>query len=183
MYYDLRDVEKMIFGDWKTHDQTPVPLELHKGCMHYLHSRAWSVKGYLGGTHSWFVFWSEMHDKHLVDELTDMETIYVQRANAIFVKKDVGYIERTPVISDRAPNSRWFGSIPVIVGKTEMSMTYHDIEQACIDYPITQFNLLNRNCNTFSSYLIHRFGLKIRRPLRSIGFKGKKFWNRMVDGK
>lgn len=170
----------MVFGDWRTRDQTPISMKFARSYIYYLHSRAWAAKGYLGGTHSWFVFWSTEHGRWLVVELTDMETIDVQNAKLIFVRDSVGYYERTPIISDRIPDSRWFGSNPKIIGCTKSSLGFDDIKQACINYPIKDFNVLTRNCNTFSSYMIHACKLPFRRPFRSIGFRDSFFWQTEV---
>jgi hypothetical protein len=53
----------MFFKDWRLLDQSPVGLPFEKEYIYYVHSRAWALTGWLGGTHSWLVFWSSDHNK------------------------------------------------------------------------------------------------------------------------
>jgi hypothetical protein len=163
-----------MFKDWRLLDQSSVGLSLHKDYMYYIHSRAWALKGWLGGTHSWFVFCD--NDQWLVLELTDRETIEVQNANILYAWDNVGYQEHTPTLSNRIPDAKWFGSTPVIVGKSLNKTTRLEIIQICNNYPIKEFKLITHNCNTFLSYVVYKLGLDIKRPLRSIGFKTTTFW-------
>ena len=170
----------MFFKDWRLLDQSPVGLPFEKEYIYYVHSRAWALKGWLGGTHSWITFWSNQHDKWLVVELTDKETITIQHANLLYVWDNVGYRAHCPIVSDRTPDAKWFGTIPKIHKRVLNTVKYSDIEQACRDYPFKEFDLLTRNCNTFSSYIIDKLNLNIEPPLRSFGFRGNKFWKKKI---
>lgn len=161
----------MLFKDWRLLDQSSVGLVFNKDYIYYLHSRAWALKGWLGGTHSWLTFWSSEYNKQLVVELTDPETISVQHANIVYNWPNIEYTDHSPTISDRVADAKWFGTTPVIVDFVPNTLKFSEIEQACIDYPIREFKLLNQNCNTFLSYLIFKLDLKMKRPLRSVGFK------------
>jgi hypothetical protein len=160
-----------MFKDWRLLDQSSIGLKFDKNYIYYVHSRAWALKGWLGGTHSWFVFYND--NKWLVLELTDRETIEVQNANILYAWDNQ---EHSPTISDRIPDAKWFGSSPVIVGSALNDLTYRNVVDICRNYPIKEFKLLTHNCNTFVSYIIYKLGLDIKRPLRSIGFKNKEFW-------
>lgn len=164
----------MLFKDWRLLDQTPVGLVFDKKNIYYLHSRAWALKGWLGGTHSWLTFWSKEHGKQLVVELTDPETISVQKANIIYNWSETKFQEHSPTISDRIADAKWFGSTPVVVDVADNTLSFLQIQQACAEYPNKEFRLVDQNCNTFLSYLIYKLDLKMKRPLRSIGFKK---WN------
>jgi len=166
----------MLFKDWRLLDQSPVDLGFEKEYVYYVHARAWALKGWFGGTHSWTVFWSTEHSEWLVIELTDIETISVQQAKILWIKDNVDYQEHSPVISNRIPNAKWFGATPLIVGQCKNTFTYNDFAEVCKQYPIKNFKLLDQNCNTFTSFLIAKLNLKINRPLRSVGFKNKKYW-------
>lgn len=172
-----------IFQDWRILDQSPVGLYFDKRYIYYIHSRAWALKGWLGGTHSWFTFWSEIHERWLVLELTDTETINVQNASIYWIRDNVEYREHSPVISNRINDAKWFGSIPTIVGKAKLQVLYSDIERACAMYPHTQFDLIGHNCNTFASYILYKLNLEIPRPLRSIGFKNSRYWEKICMNK
>jgi hypothetical protein len=164
----------MFFKDWRLLDQSSVGLSLHKDYLYYIHSRAWALKGWLGGTHSWIAFYS--NDQWLVLELTDRETIEVQNANLLYAWSDVGYQEHSPTISNRIPDAKWFGSTPIIVASTLNNFKYEEIVTICKNYPVKEFKLVTQNCNTFISYVIYKLGLKIKKPLRSFGFKNKFYW-------
>lgn len=166
---------KIFFQDWKLCNQEPVSsIQLDRDKFYYLHARAWNFKGYIGGTHSWCVFF---HRRWLVVEYTDMETIQVQNAQVIYGPNDIELTERAPFITDRIYNARWFGSKPCVVDYCK-AIPYSDVLDCVKSYPLTGFNLLNRNCNTFTSYLIARLDLKLKRPLRSVGFKSKNWWRK-----
>lgn len=168
---------KFWFTDWRELDQSSVGLTFNKNYIHCVHARAWALKGWLGGTHSWHVFWSEQHNKWLTVELTDRETINIQKANILWIRDNVGYSELGPIISDRVPDGKWFGATPCIVGKAIKTFDFGDVVWACNNYPIAKSNVIKYNCNTFSSYLINQLDISIKMPLRSIGSKNKKFWN------
>lgn len=161
----------LFFKNWRFLDQSKVNLPFEKEYVYYVHARAWALKGYLGGTHSWTVFWSTEHDQWLVVELSDIETIDVQQGTILWMRNDIGYQDRGPIISNRAPNAKWFGATPIIVGKSKNTFIYDDFVKVCDQYPIQNFKLLNFNCNTFTSFLSAKLNLNIRRPLRSIGYK------------
>ena len=161
----------MLFKDWRTGDQSSVNLSFDKDYVYYIHARAWALKGWLGGTHSWTVFWSNEHNQWLVAEISDKETLTVQQAKILWIQPYAGLFDKVPVISNRVPDARWFGSTPIIVGSSYKTFNYYDIVAVCEEYPKKEFQLLTTNCNTFTSFLVHRLNLKIKRPLRSIGFK------------
>ena len=168
---------KFGFTDWRLLDQSPVDLDLDKNYIYYLHARAWALKGWIGGTHSYTTFWSKKHSEWLVIELTDKETLEVQQADTYYIWDHVDYTEHSPAISNRDPKARWFGARPFVVGQARNLFLYEDFENAAREYPIKKFELLKQNCNTFTSYLISRLGLRWSRPLRSVGFRNRKFWN------
>jgi len=169
----------MLFKDWKLLDQSSAGLSFEKEYSYYIHSRAWALKGWLGGTHAWIVFWSIDHNRWLVVELTDHETIGVQNANVLYSQEAVGFQERCPMISDRTPDAKWFGSTPTVVGKSCATFSFDELIAACKAYPFKEFKLISCNCITFVSYLIVKLNLNISRPIRSYGFKDHKFWKNL----
>lgn len=168
----------MIFRDWRYCDISTVPLDLDKKYIYYLHARAWGLKGLVGATHSWFAVWSAKLDRWLVIENTDAETVGVQKAHVLHTET-ASWIEKGPFISDRDPRQKWFGGPPKIVGK--ISNPGLDVDQLigfCKNYPIKEFDLLTKNCHTFSSYFILVAGLDLKRPFRSTGFRSPAWWKR-----
>ena len=121
----------MLFKDWRLLDQSSIGLSLEKDYAYYIHSRAWALKGWVGGTHSWITFWCNKNNKWLVVELTDKETIDVQYAKILFIRENIAYEEKTPIISDRIPDARWFGSDPIIVSKFRNEFTIEDFIKVC----------------------------------------------------
>lgn len=169
----------MIFKDWRLCDQSLVPLELDKTRFYYIQAQAWAMKGYLGGTHSYSTFWSNQHSQWLVVELTDQETVEYQNCDVLF--KGVVTKDKTihaPFITNRAYNARWFGHAPSVVDSCPLTVEYDDIVSICSRYPIEEFVLYKRNCNTFTSYLLWQLNLPLRRPIRSIGFRSPQWWLR-----
>jgi hypothetical protein len=169
----------MFFKHWKLCDQNLIPLEFDKDFLYYVHAKAWHLKGYLGGTHSYITFWSKQHSEWLVVEMTDPETVSYQNCQTHYsgvVTDDI--TEHAPMITNRLPNARWFGNNPLIVGKCSIGhLSYKDIEQACKEYPLKRFDILTQNCNTFTSYLIWKLRLELDRPFRSVGFKNRMWWS------
>lgn len=168
---------EMFFKDWRICDQSIVDFpELDTNRFYYIQSQAWALKGYLGGTHSYCTFYHD--NKWMVAEITDMETLDIQ--NAMVVYNDTESEEKGPFISDRLYNAKWFGHAPYIVDSC-ISPQYDDILEACRNYPIKKFKLLTDNCNTFTSYLIAKLNLRLKRPIRSVGFKNRKWWKRKYN--
>jgi len=166
----------MIFKDWRDCDQTTVPLDLCQDRFYYIQAQAWHLKGYLGGTHSWFAFW---HNQWLVIELTDLETLHVQNSKAVHIPWTTGYTDHAPYISNRPYNARWFGHRPYIVDSCP-AVSYGQLVQVANSYPFKDFKILYRNCNTFASYLIYKLGLPLKRPFRSVGFRNSSWWDQQL---
>lgn len=162
-----------MFVDWKLCSQDLIPLSLTKDRFYYIQAQAWHLKGYLGGTHSYCVFWSAAHDKFLVVEYTDAETVSYQTTEVVYGGSTDS--NRAPFITARPYNAQWFGHNPSIVDSCTFD-NQADILYHIINYPLTEFKMLTQNCNTFTSYLIWKLNLKLKRPLKSIGFKNKQWW-------
>jgi hypothetical protein len=170
----------MTFGfkDWRECSQTPIPLRLELGNIYYIQAQAWALKGYLGGTHSWLAMFSEHHKNWIVIEHTDLETIQYQNGQVLYSGAKTSNIqEHAPFVAIRKPNSQWFGHNPVIVGFC-VAPAYNKIVEAVQEYPIDEFRLLNRNCNTFTSYMLYKLNLSIKRPFKSVGFRNSNWWNK-----
>lgn len=168
-----------FFKDWRVLDQSLVPMDLDTTKIYYMHARAWALKGYLGGTHSWTTFYSNKHKYWLVLELTDPETLAVQ--NAEIVAQGWPTPDPTmhaPFLTKRPCNAKWFGADPVIVASCEMTASLKDVIALLPQYPFKEFVLTKRNCNTFTSYIINKLGLDMHRPLRSFGFRNKNWWEK-----
>lgn len=169
----------MIFKDWRLCDQSLVDLEFKKDQLYYVHARAWHLKGWLFGRHSYLTWWSPEHKKQLVIEYTDRETLAVQGADIVYGGRDE-YQLHAPFISTRPANARWFGADPIIKGSCGIgNIKYQDFVDACEQYPnrITEFNLLTNNCNTFTSYLLYKLKLDITQPFPAIGHRSRQRWS------
>jgi hypothetical protein len=166
----------MLFKDWKQCDiSQDFDLILDTEKTYYLHATAWHLKGLLGGTHSFIACYDKSRGVWFVAEVTDRETLDVQKCNAIYAGT-MDYYERAPYITNRVYNARWFGHKVKIIDSCP-AVDFSDILYATKSYPITEFNLLKANCNTFSSYLIWKLKLPFKRPIRSVGFKNTQWWN------
>jgi hypothetical protein len=167
---------KFGFKDWRECSQDLVPLELDKSYIYYMQARAWHLKGYIGGTHSYTTFYSRKHNSWAVVEYTERETLSYQDGKTLY---DGNYssddTEHAPYISTRSYNAQWFGSNPYVVDFT-LAPEYDEVELACKDFPYQGFDLLKLNCNTFTSYLHWKLGLHLKRPFRSVGYKNKDWW-------
>ena len=165
-----------LFKDWRICSQDLKHMPLDPSRFYYIQAQAWALKGYAGGTHSWCTFYES--NKWLVIELTDRETLSIQKANIIYDGPAIHDQDHAPFITDRPYNAQWFGHDPFIVDSCPMTVSYSDILYCAKQYPIRDFVLINQNCNTFTSYLIWKLNLNLHRPLRSIGFKNKKWWQK-----
>lgn len=165
-----------LFKDWRECDiSQDYNLILDPAKSYYLQARAWHLKGYLGGTHSFFACHDKSRNVWFVAEITDRETLDVQKCNAIY-SGTAEYRERAPYITNRLYNSKWFGNKVKIVDSCP-AVEFSDLLYATKKYPIDHFNLLKYNCNTYMSFLIWQLDLDLKRPIRSIGFKNRHWWN------
>lgn len=168
----------MLFKDWRLCPQNLVDIKLEKNKFYYMQARAWHLKGYMGGTHSYSVVYSEHHQKFLVVELSDYETVQHQNCNIIYMGKET--IDRSKhcvLVTDRAFNAQWFGSNPYIVDSCH-GINYSDVMGVLDSYPINEFKLIGANCNTFTSYLHYILNCNVQIPLKSIGYKTKTWWRK-----
>jgi hypothetical protein len=165
-----------MFKDWRLCDQSTVPFKLDQTQFYYIQAQAWHLKGYLGGTHSWFAFW---HNQWLVIELTDLETLDVQSANVIHAPWVANYTDHAPYISNRPYNAKWFGHAPHIINSCP-AVAYDKLIEVADSYPFKDFKILYRNCNTFASYLIYKLQLPLKRPFKSVGFRSSNWWNHQL---
>lgn len=170
---------KFGFKNWRQCSQDIVPLDLDKTRLYYIQAQAWHIKGYLGGAHSWLTLWSEEEQSWLVIELSDEETLSYQDGNVLYFGNNTGLSNaHAPFISTRSYNAQWFGHNPYIVDSCIADVSIDRIIEAMKDYPIKEFKILNRNCNTFTSYMIWKLNLKLRRPFKSVGFKNARWWQK-----
>lgn len=162
----------MIFKDWRECSQEPRPLDLQYNGLYYIDAQAWHIKGYLGGRHSWCTFNMPKYG-WVVVELTTRETLRVQNTRDIIYDGGVGLPEdaHAPFITNRPPNRQWFGHDPKVVWVHPYRVEYEDVEVACKSYPYKEFNMLTRNCNTFTSWLMHHLGVNVRTLMKPIGWK------------
>jgi hypothetical protein len=164
------------FKDWRECSQDLIPMDLDEDALYYMQARAWHIKGYLGGTHSWTTFYSKSDKAWMVAEYTDRETLSYQGGEIIYDgNPTLNDFKHAPYIATRPCNAQWFGADPYIVDVCK-SPSYETILKACQEFPYNEFRLLDLNCNTFTSYLHWKLGLHLRQPLRSIGYKNKDWW-------
>lgn len=167
---------KFGFKDWRECSQDLIELNLDESKLYYIQARAWNIKGYLGGTHSWTTFYSTQHRSWLVIEYTERETLSYQGGTILYDGNPTpDDTTHGAYISTRVPNAQWFGANPYIVDSCS-APSYAEVLKACETIPYTGFRLLDQNCNTFTSYLHWKLGLHMNRPLRSVGYKNKDWW-------
>lgn len=165
------------FKDWRTCSQNLIPLTLDKNRFYYIQAQAWALKGYIGGTHSYSAFWSEDHRSFLIAEYSDAETVSYQTSQVIYDGNYNQRTEHTPFITARPYNAQWFGKNPYIVDSCP-TVEYYKVLYACKEYPLSGFDIIRKNCNTFTSYLHWKLELDLKRPIRSVGYKSKRWWNK-----
>lgn len=167
----------LSFRDWRTCSQSLIPLTLDKDRFYYIQAQAWALKGYIGGTHSYSVFWSNEHNNFLIAEYTDAETVRYQTSQTVYSGDYTLDTEHAPFITARPYNAQWFGKDPYIVDSCPY-IDYSRVLYACKQFPLKGFNILHKNCNTFTSYLHWALDADLKRPVRSVGYKSKKWWNK-----
>jgi hypothetical protein len=168
----------MILSDWRDADIGITALTLDKEYVYYIHSRAWGLKGYLGGTHPWLAFWCHEQYKWMVLETSDRETVVIQSAKTYFAGTS-HFTDKTPILSDRDPRQKWFNATPQIFAKEKRQISVPQAIRAIEDYPFQNYKLLHRNCNTFFSFLVYSLNLSFKKPLVAIGFRELSFWRKL----
>lgn len=168
---------KIGFKDWRECSQNIIAMNLNISKVYYMQARAWHLKGYLGGTHSYTTFYSHQHKCWMVVEYSDRETLSYQGGKIIYDGNNtLNDSKRAVYITTRPFNIEWFGAAPYIVDYCD-SPDYGKVLSACQQYPYDDFRIIDLNCNTFTSYLHWKIDLNLKRPLRSIGYRSKKWWN------
>ncbi len=168
---------KIGFKDWRECSQDLIPIHLEKEFIYYLHAQAWHLKGYIGGTHSYLTMWSKEHNEWIVIELTDLETLSYQNCKVIYDGGVSKREEHAAMISNRPFNAQWFGKNPKIIAWAP-APEYSDILKVAKEYPLKGFRLTSQNCNTFTSHVIYKLNLNLKRPLRSVGFRPRSWWEK-----
>jgi hypothetical protein len=167
-----------MFKHWKKCSQEYRPMDLSYDGFYYINAQAWHIKGYLGGRHSWCAF--KHNDRWLTVELTTRETLDVQKAEIILTSdRHAPYDAHRPFISTRAPNRQWFGHDPHVQWIHPYRVKFNDVVDACYEYPHQkEFNLLTKNCNTFTSFLLWKLKVDARIPTwLQYGWKSAKYWD------
>lgn len=158
-----------LLPDWRDADTRRTGIvdfvRLPNTC--FFSANAWGLKGKLpGGKHSWVSEFDGLSWKTF--EITDIETIEVQKANVLYAaSKD--YQKRQLIVSDRDPSTMWFGNRP----RLEAIHPWRGIGNEC---PFEDSYLLYNNCNTYVSYVAWRHKFKLILPY--IGFKEYEYWEK-----
>lgn len=146
-----------VFGQWYE-KSTEVVIKLNPG-IHLLSARAFGLKGYIGGQHSWVAQVGLDGQQH-VFELTDAETLSVQGATTCSSFTEPSFLApfyKVIYASDRAAGQRWFGAKPTVWKSWRPELSYLDVVELVTEYPHHgEFHVLGKNCNTFSSWLTWR---------------------------
>lgn len=155
--------------DWRFADtgKTDILKDNANPGTYILSAKAWGLKGKLpGARHCWLTNFDGKSWRTF--EITDIETVEVQRANIIYAEyKDPCRLQL--IVSDRDPGCLWFGNIPRI----DYSGNLIDIDYRY--YPMNlNTNLVSNNCNTFISYIVWKYNLQFNK--RYIGYKNSDFW-------
>lgn len=161
-----------VFGDWRGLSCASAGVKLDPQRVYYWHSRTHGLKGRLGGTHGHISFYDQ---QWYTVEITDEETLEYQCCEIAY-RGTEEYQSRAAFISTRLPDQQWFGNPATVVSTCYDRLTLDQVAQACELYPITEFNLLRRNCNTFVSYLIYKLDLNLNKPMIAVGYKSRNYW-------
>jgi hypothetical protein len=173
----------MLLSDWRKSDVSPVNMDLNKNKIYAFSARSVGLKGYLGGSHTWYGFWSKEQQKWLVIELTDLESLEIQKAEVLF-KTTNDYLKLSPFIVARDPRGRWFGAHPKIVDECFGSLDFSDLVNYCKLYPFEQYKVLSQNCNSFFSFLNFKFNqdyqYDFKKPALIVGYKKPEVWQSLL---
>jgi hypothetical protein len=160
-------------SDWRHADisDTGILSNVSEPSTCILSASSWGMKGKLpGARHSWASVFNGTSWKTY--EITDLETVEIQRANVLYAKYTDTQLKQL-IVSDRNPGTLWFGNKPRI----DYITNYLDINAD--SYPMNyNIDLIINNCNTFTSYLAWKHNLNFN-PYY-VGFKNKKFWNKIL---
>lgn len=163
-----------LFGDWRGLNCESAGLVLDTSRVYYWHSRTHGIKALFGGTHGHISFWDQ---RWYTVEITDQETLEYQNCE-IAHRGTEEYQRRAAFISTRRPDQQWFGNPATVVSTCQDKLTLDQVTQACKLYPIAEFDLVSRNCNTFVSYLIYKLDLNLKRPAIAVGYKSRNYWKK-----
>lgn len=176
----------MIFKNWRTSDVSSINIHLNPKKIYLFSARSVGLKGYLGGSHTWFGFWSKENQQWQVIELTDHESLKIQGANVLFKMTDE-FLKLVPFIVARDPRGRWFGAEPKIVDECYGSLDMRDLISYCQDYPFKDYKVLSQNCNSFTSFLTFKFYEKnkyvFKKPKIIVGHKSAQIWKQVLRQK
>lgn len=167
------------YPKWYDADISPTDVlsSIKLSAICFLSADAYGLKGKLpGGKHTWITVFNGSFWKTY--EVTDMETLSVQGGYPWY--GDTTSKPRQIIVSDRDPSQKWFGSEPRL-DYIAPYLSQSKMVQFLNDYPKHNeyFNLLTNNCSTFTSYMAWRMGLDF--SPRYIGFKSKKYWEKLLD--
>jgi hypothetical protein len=169
-----------LFGDWREKSVATCGYLDIPG-IYLMAARAFGLKGYLGGLHSWIVQVSASGVQTVV-EITDLETLEYQGVKTHeHYREQPGYTERMVVKTSRDGFQRWFGAEPKILDFTPIG---HDLDLSalCRCYPHLrdEFQLLDLNCNTFVSWVVYHLSLSgiSLKFAKTFGTKNNKYWEK-----
>lgn len=164
----IRKLQELLLGRWQSRSIEKL-VDFPLPGIYLLKARTFGFKGFIGGTHSWIVH-VDMDNRCLVAEVTNLETLKVQGATVIeTVRKPINDREHLVFLSNREGGQKWFGAKPKSKYLGDISKI--DFRNMIANYPLSQnvFNVLNANCNTFSSWIIYKLGF----TPKNIGFGAK----------
>ncbi len=170
----------MLTGDWRKMDTSLIEMDFNKNRTYLLATRSVGTKGWLGGKHSFIYWFSQSQQKWLTVEITDHETLEIQKAK-IVLKFTNDFLKMAPFITMREANQRWFGAKPRIIDSIELNISDEDMYNFVTQYPIKEYQVFTQNCNTFTSFLNHQIKLKYGKNFRIscllLGYRTSLHWN------
>lgn len=170
-------VQELLLGRWQDKSIEKVVDFPHAG-VYLLKARTFGFKGIIGGTHSWIVR-VDGEGNHLVAELTDIQSLKIQGASYYEgVREPAGEDDQLVFISNREGGQKWFGATPTGIYLGDLSE--EEFRDFVTHYPLAgnKFDVLNANCNTFSSWICYCLGTEPIMVNIGIGAKSSSRWTK-----
>lgn len=154
-------------------EKTNIVDHVTENGVYFFSANAWGIKGKIpGGKHSWVALF--FNGEWLTLEITDLETIKVQKATPIFVDHN-NLSQKQLISSNRHPATMWFGNTPELIFFSPNIDSFLKNQQI-YHYVHGKPNIITNNCNTFISFVM--WLCEENKIFHYVGYKTNKYWNR-----